>query len=111
MGLYSEVFNSFEEFGSHMIGVLQTKDLESMLDCYWLAPDGKLYKVGNDPCFTMKQDIAPAPKRQRVAPYHYTGALNMYGVRNGVFREVTCLMDEGRIVSWWNTNVLTISAG
>lgn len=48
MGLYSEVINHCPSMGTAFLGVLQTKDLESILDTYWLTFDGVLHKIKDD---------------------------------------------------------------
>lgn len=38
MGLYSTVYSSFDKLGVNGIGEFQTKDLESLMEEYWLSP-------------------------------------------------------------------------
>lgn len=86
MGLFSEVINSCETLGPEFIGTLQTKDLESVMDTYWLDPDGQLYLVNTDSTWTIAEDLeeiqgtgllgfktVPTGKKGRLQPYRIYG--------------------------------------
>lgn len=45
MGMFDEIRNSYKPLGAEFQGVLQTKDLDSLMDWYYLDPSGQLYLV------------------------------------------------------------------
>lgn len=70
MGLFSEVVNRCPALGDEFLGVLQTKDLTSLLDTFWLAPDGSLFEV------QLPLVDENGPKwRGKVRPYRKSGVL------------------------------------
>ena len=68
MGLYSEVINHCPMLGEGFQGVLQTKDLTSLMDYFWLAPDGCLYQVREPP---------DDESRGRISPFRVSGTLTL----------------------------------
>lgn len=57
MGLFSEVINSCEALGPELMGLVQTKDLQSLMDTYWLSPLGELYRINDDSTWTFKEEL------------------------------------------------------
>ena len=54
MGLYSTVLNTCPLLGEEFLGALQTKELESLMDTYWLTTDGCLYLVDDSDTYTLE---------------------------------------------------------
>ena len=77
MGLYSNVVCACNRLGEDFQGVLQTKDLTSLLDLFWLAPDGALYEVISEwQCDPEEpEQCATVPRRGRVRPYRKSGVI------------------------------------
>lgn len=83
MGLFSYVINSCDALGPELIGTIQSKDLESLMDTYWLSPDGQLYLINDNATWTFADDgkpqtpldnrIVPTGDRGRVSPYRIYG--------------------------------------
>lgn len=114
MGMFSEVINQCPALGDDFIGVLQTKDLESLLDSYWLAPDGGLYRIDDSDTWTLKIDDSevgswpfikrlPTGLKGRVKPYRKYGTVRLTArsksgeyveavtwFENGVLKRVLC---------------------
>lgn len=101
MGLFSEVINSCQDLGPEFLGVLQTKDLESMMDTYWLAPDGHLYRINDDSTWTLAEDAfetIPTGLRGRVEPYRIYGRVRFTDgpheavawFEDGLLKQVLC---------------------
>lgn len=61
MGLFSTVINHCPIMGPEFMGELQTKQLRSLMDLYWLAPDGVLYYIDTDEAF----DLIEIPEEER----------------------------------------------
>jgi hypothetical protein len=59
MGMFSTVYNQCETLGEGLMGELQTKDLESMMDHYWLSPNGCLFLIDTSPCFRAERNPNP----------------------------------------------------
>lgn len=81
MGLYSEVVNQCPELGDEFLGTLQTKDLTSLLDTFWLSPDGCLYEVQ----MPWSNSDDEGRQRGRVRPYRKSGVIRFtaYGKPGG----------------------------
>jgi hypothetical protein len=73
-----------------MKGEFQTKDLQSVLDTYWLSPNGELFYVNDGPTWdlvpaTEGEGLFPCFRRvstgQRgvVKPYRYSGVMTLTG--------------------------------
>lgn len=111
MGMFSTVINSCQALGSELTGTLQSKDLESLMDTYWLSPDGQLYLVDDSATWTFRQDIdwsepssviggatTATGKKGRVRPYRIYGKVRFTdGPReavcwfeNGLLKQVLC---------------------
>jgi hypothetical protein len=94
MGLYSEVINQSPRLGEGFLRrTLQTKDLTSLLDTYWLSPDGCLYQV-----WSPWYDTGPAPPlRGRVRPYRKSGIVRFTANNNGTFLEALTYFKCGEL--------------
>lgn len=101
MGLYSIVFNQCKELGDEFIGELQTKDLESILDNYWLSPSGHLYRIDDGDTYDLEPaenqgklipyfKRVPTGNRGKVRPYRKSGVLRLVTNHRGECRE--CLV-------------------
>jgi len=111
MGLYSEVINSCEALGPELLGLIQTKDLQSLLDTYWLSPKGELYRINDDSTWTFREeliahersnpfslDIVPTGKKGSVRPYKIYGKIRFTNGPNeavtwfegGLLKQVLC---------------------
>ena len=101
MGLYSTVYNQCQELGPEFIGELQTKDLESIMDSYWLSPDGRLYRIDDDGTWDLERDEeagnrffpfrrVPTGKHGKVRPYRKSGVLCLTTHHDGEYME--CLV-------------------
>jgi len=69
MGMYSEVINACPRLGPEFLGVLQTKELTSLMDAYWLAPDGCLYQIWHE------YSEGEEKPRGYVRPYRKSGVI------------------------------------
>ena len=45
MGMFDQIRNDYKPLGVEFQGMLQTKDLDNMMDLYYLDPHGQLYLV------------------------------------------------------------------
>jgi len=84
VGMYSEVINSCDALVKDLTGYLQTKDLESVFDLYWVAKDGTLYRIHwpPSPLVTVSSVFFQAgsfSRRGAVRPYRLTGCINVIG--------------------------------
>jgi hypothetical protein len=43
--MHSEVYNSCSKIGHEFVGLLQTKQLTSLLDLFWISPSGELFEI------------------------------------------------------------------
>ena len=87
MGLYSEVINLCPWMGSRFIGLLQTKNLECILDQYFLAKDGTFYRIYNP----------VNSENGLVKPYRITLCID---VVNSHFDRATLCLKDGVLVHW-----------
>lgn len=98
MGLYSTVFNQCKELGEEFLGELQTKDLECMLDSYWLSPTGCLYRIDESDAYDLVPEADPEnrllpyqwvrnSRNGRVSPYRKSGVLCFSAHHQGEYLE------------------------
>lgn len=96
MGLFSTVINHCPLLGEGLMGELQTKDLENLMDYYWLSPDGHLYLIDLADCFELNVNsqadkwnekfcYEKTGKRGRVKPYKRTFIARLYNCSLEVF--------------------------
>jgi hypothetical protein len=89
MGLFSTVYNQCPLLGEDFLGELQTKDLENVMDHYWLSPDGHLYLVDWGGSFEMVENAnskawydrfkwEPTGRKGRLKPYRRSVIARMY---------------------------------
>lgn len=109
MGMFSTVINQCPDLGSDFMGHLQTKDLESMMDYYWLAPDGCLFLIDDGPCFTMEENPnsnhwydrfqwKATGLRGRLKPYRRSFVARLYpAISNSEWKEVNVFFKMGKI--------------
>lgn len=104
MGLFSTVINSCEELGPGFMGELQTKDLDCVMDHYWLSPAGTLFRIDDERAWTLQEDdespllpilghglkVVPTGLRGAVKPYRKSGVVRLVGGRQG--EAVECLV-------------------
>lgn len=93
MGLFSTVYNQCPLIGEEFLGELQTKDLENVLDHYWLSPAGHLYLIDWSKSFEMVENEESAAwydrfkweltgKRGRLRPYRRSVIVRLYPATN-----------------------------
>jgi hypothetical protein len=103
MGMYSEILSSYDRLGSGFTGYMQTKDLESAFDLYWIARDGTLYRIlwpeREDSALVNADHSLRNPSRRGVVrPFRYTGCINFTGGRHGsTARNGFMCFDDGRL--------------
>ena len=89
MGLFSTVYNQCPLLGEEFLGELQTKDLENVLDHYWLSPDGHLYLIDWGGSFEMVENAdskawydrfkwEPTGQNGKLKPYRRSVIARMY---------------------------------
>lgn len=109
MGMFSTVLNSCEKIGPDMLGELQTKDFENVMDYYWLDPNGCLFLLDYSNCFDLEVDkdscswlnflkYEPTGVRGKIKPYRRTLIARLY-TANGGWKEVHALFELGRFHS------------
>lgn len=101
MGLYSNVVCACEFLGEDFQGVLQTKDLTSLLDLFWLAPDGTLYEVVSEwHCDSGEPEQgAPVLRHGRVRPYRKSGVIRFTARSGGRYLEALTYFKCGELNS------------
>lgn len=105
MGMFSTVISSCETL---MLGQLQSKDLESLMDTYWLSPDGYLYRIDDTETWNLTWEpsdsnlpglrTVPTGKRGRLRPYRIYGSVRFTDGRqeavawfeDGAMKQVLC---------------------
>lgn len=110
MGLYSIVLNTCPELGSEFLGELQTKELESLMDTYWLATDGCLYRVDDGDTYDLeliepKEGRFPFPhfktiptgKHGHLKPYRKSGVIRFTTSHQGKVLEAVTYFKVGRL--------------
>lgn len=109
MGLYSSVINYCPALGPEFMGVLQTKQLDCMMDLYWLAPDGLLYKIDDSSTWTLEpssvQDwLIGLPVRRvstgakgRVTPFRKSGVVRFTTDHQGEILETAVHFKVGQL--------------
>lgn len=106
MGLYSTVYSSFDKLGVNGIGEFQTKDLESLMEEYWLSPKGELFFLNYSECFqAFVNDFPknfldhiryePTGSHAKMEPCTYNGQLTMYTGRNNEWFEADLYFQNG----------------
>ena len=107
--MFSTVYNQCEMLGQELLGELQTKDLESVMDYYWLSPNGCLFLIDTSPCF--RAELNPNPEnpfaffewkptgiRGRLKPYRRNFIARFYTARSsGDWKEVHAFFRVGRL--------------
>jgi len=108
MGLYSTIYSSYEKLGPDFIGEFQTKNLESLMDEYWLSPKGELFFIDYKDCFTVSQnkfpknfldtiERRPTGTNAKMTPVNYTGELTMYKSYRGEWIETELMFEDGKV--------------
>lgn len=113
MGLYSIVLNTCPRLGEEFLGELQTKELESLMDTYWLTTDGCLYLIDDSDTYTLepsgfcsaetKDPSFPlyhtklTGRRGRLKPYRRTGVIRFTASSKGQVLEVVTFFRDGRL--------------
>lgn len=108
MGLYSIIYSSYEALGLDFLGDFQTKDLESLLDEYWLSPAGELFLIDYDNCFTASPQRFPknfldvidwqsTGTHAKMKPISYTGSLTMYRTACEKWIEAELEFENGKV--------------
>jgi hypothetical protein len=106
MGLFSVVINSSNILGSEFAGSLQTKELESLMDYYWLSPTGQLFRIDYGDSYELEFErdesgfLAPnkksTGKNGRIRPYRMHGLVRF-----------TTTQDEAlEAVTWFSSGIL-----
>jgi len=115
MGLYSTVFNTCPLLGEEFLGELQTKELESLMDTYWLTTDGCLYLIDDSGTYTLERsgyvaigadnislpsfDAKPTGRNGRLKPYRRTGVVRFTASYKGEVLETVTFFRDGRLDS------------
>ena len=109
MGLFDEVYSSYD-LGENLTNAkLQTKDLACCMEDYWIDPKGQLFVV--DYIGTHKWVVDPDTKRTfwpyesvptgehgRVKPFYHTGDVRLYrAIGVDGFAEITVTFLKGQI--------------
>lgn len=102
MGLFSTVYNSCDLFGPDFLGDLQTKDLECLMDYYWISPRGELFKVDGYGVF---DEGSPGGGFRRLRtscnvvlrPYYTTALVRLYGMKQSDFIETAGFFKLGKL--------------
>lgn len=110
MGLYSIVLNTCPDLGPEFLGELQTKELESLMDTYWLATDGSLFRVDDGDTYDLelieyKEGEFPFPhfksiptgKHGRLKPYRKSGILRFTARYQGETLEAVTYFKAGKL--------------
>lgn len=107
MGMFSEVINQCSMLGDDFIGVLQTKDLECLMDSYWLAPDGRLYRIDDSGTWILKSGdfqvdglpmfkCIPTGEKGHIRPYRKYGVVRFTArAQSGDYVEAVTWFDNG----------------
>lgn len=106
MGLYSIIHSSFNRLGVEFLGEFQTKDLESLMEEYWLSPSGELFFLNYSGCFEAFVNefpknfldhirYEPTGSHAKLEPCAYNGVLTMYTGRNDMWIEADLYFQDG----------------
>lgn len=107
MGMFSEVINQCSVLGDDFTGVLQTKDLDCLMDLYWLAPDGSLYRIDDGGTWTLELDepkatglpmfkTVPTGLKGRIKPYRKFGTVRLTTrAESGKYVETVAWFEDG----------------
>lgn len=109
MGLFSTVINHCPALGPELIGELQSKSLQSLMDLYWLAPDGTLFRVDEEETYDLVPSgdssillpfrRVPTGKRGRVTPYRQSGLVRFVGRFQGEYLEAVAHFKTGQLTA------------
>jgi hypothetical protein len=107
--MFSTVYNQCETLGDGLMGELQTKDLENMMDHYWLSPNGYLFLIDTSPCFRPERnhntenpfaffEWKPTGIRGRLRPYRRNFIARFYTANNsGEWKEAHAFFRVGKL--------------
>jgi len=104
MGMYSTIINTSELLGPEFIGNIQTKSFDNMMELYWIAPDGSIYRVDDSETWTLSFEQGkwprrvPTGQRGRVTPFCYSGIAVVTSVVNGSYHRAGAMFLSGRLV-------------
>jgi hypothetical protein len=109
MGLFDEVYSSYD-LGENLTNEkLQTKDLACCMEDYWISPAGELFVVDYvgtaewvpDPDSTRTfwpYKSVPTGEHGRVIPFLHTGDVRLYrGIGVDGFAEITVTFLQGKV--------------
>jgi hypothetical protein len=110
LGLYSTVLNTCPDLGPEFLGELQTKELESLMDTYWLATDGCLYRVEDGDAYDLElveheagdfpfPHFKPVPtgRHGRLKPYRKSGTIRFTALHQGQTLEAVTYFKVGKL--------------
>lgn len=110
LGLYSTVLNTCPDLGVEFLGELQTKELESLMDTYWLATDGCLYRVEDSSTYDLEPvergegdfpfpyfKAVPTGKHGRLKPYRKSGTIRFTAHYQGEILEAVTYFKVGKL--------------
>ena len=115
MGMFDEIRNDYKPLGVEFQGILQTKDLDNMMDWYYIDPSGQLYYVdySGTQDFSVNEEsefpllnYAPNGSRGKVMACDFTGSVVIYPSKwEGNWEELpeACIIFvEGRIQDFYH---------
>ena len=115
MGMFDEIRNDYKPLGVEFQGDLQTKDLDNMMDWYYIDPSGQLYYVdySGTQDFSVNEEskfpllnYAPNGSRGKVMACDFTGSVVVYPSKwEGNWEELpeACIIFvEGRIQDFYH---------
>jgi hypothetical protein len=98
--------------GPEFLGALQTKDLESLMDTYWLSTDGLLYRIDDSEAYDLEPieeserswwgprfRTKPSGKRGKVRPYRKSGVVRFTVEHDGQYLEAVVHFKYGELSS------------
>lgn len=108
MGLFSTIYNSYIPLGMDFIGDFQTKDLQCLMDEYWISPSGELFLISYSNCFRAIANEYPknfldvlswesTGLNGCISPCDETGVVNIYTSCDGQWKEADLYLKKGRI--------------
>jgi hypothetical protein len=101
MGLFSTVYNSCPMLGQEFLTDLQTKDLECLLDYYWISPVGELFRMD---AYSYFDNLDPKIFKRRsfsklaLRPHYVTRLIRLYCVNNSGFVETYAFFRLGKLI-------------
>ena len=115
MGMFDEIRNGYKQLGVEFQGVLQTKDLDNMMDWYYIDPSGQLYYVdySGTQDFSVNEDSkfpllnhTPNGNHGKVMACDFTGSVVVYPSKwEGNWEqlpEACIIFVEGRIQDFYH---------